>query len=119
MSFGRSVYEQHHLRSSINFAMYKIKLGKVTTGTVKSNFKRTIERLFASDNAFSFMSSAKGASAYWKQFLYDVLTMVNKQLGIPTYFLTLSCTDLRWEELLYIFLTNKMKFSRIKKKKLN
>ena len=66
MSFGRSVYEQHHLRSSINFAMHKIKLGKVTTGTVKSNFQRTIERLFTSDNAFSFMSSAKGASAYWK-----------------------------------------------------
>ena len=25
-----------------------------------------------------------------------------KQLGIPTYFLTLSCTDLRWEELPHI-----------------
>ena len=25
-----------------------------------------------------------------------------KQLGIPTYFLTLSCADLRWEELPYI-----------------
>ena len=31
---------------------------------------------------------------YWKQLLYDVLAMV-KQLGIPTYFLTLSCADLR------------------------
>ena len=25
-----------------------------------------------------------------------------KQLGIPTYFLTLPCADLRWEELPYI-----------------
>ena len=25
-----------------------------------------------------------------------------KQLGIPTHFLTLSCTDLRWDELPYI-----------------
>ena len=25
-------------------------------------------------NTFSFMSSAKGAPAYWKKFLYDVLT---------------------------------------------
>ena len=25
-----------------------------------------------------------------------------KQLGIPTYFLTLSCPDLRWEELAHI-----------------
>ena len=25
-----------------------------------------------------------------------------KQLGVPTYFLTLSCADLRWDELPYI-----------------
>ena len=37
-----------------------------------------------------------------EQFLYDVLAMV-KQLGIPTYILTLSCADLLiWEELPYI-----------------
>ena len=30
-----------------------------------------------------------------------MLAMV-KQLGIPIYFLTLSCADLRWEELPYI-----------------
>ena len=40
------------------------------------------------------MISVKGTPAYWKQF---------KQLGIPTYFMTLSCADLRWEELPYIF----------------
>ena len=99
--FARSVYEQHHLRSSINFAMHKIKPGKLTAGTVKNNFKGTIERFVASDNAFSLMSSVKETSAYWKQFLCDVLAMV-KQLGIPTFFLTLSCADRRWEELPYI-----------------
>ena len=67
----------------------------------QGDFKETIERFAASDNAFSFMSSVKGTSAYWKQFLYDVLVMV-KQLGIPKYFLTLSRADLRWEELPYI-----------------
>ena len=39
--------------------------------------------------------------AYWKRFLFDVLAMV-KQLGIPTFFLTLSCADLRWNELIDI-----------------
>ena len=33
--FVRSVYEQHHLRSSINFAMHKIKPGTFTAGLVK------------------------------------------------------------------------------------
>ena len=44
------------------------------------------------------MSSVEKTPAYWTQFLYDILAMV-KQLGIPTYFLTLSCADLRWEKL--------------------
>ena len=92
--FGRPVFEQHHLRLSINFAMHKIKAGTLTAGTIKKNFKGIIERFAASDNAFSFMSSVKGTSAYWKQFLYDVLDMV-KQLGTPKYFLTFSCADLR------------------------
>ena len=47
------------------------------------------------------MSSVKGTPAYWKQFLHEVLAMV-KQLGIPTYFLTLPYADLRWDELPYI-----------------
>ena len=47
------------------------------------------------------MSSVKGTPAYWKQFLHELIPMV-KQLGIPTYFLTLSCADLRWDELPHI-----------------
>ena len=47
------------------------------------------------------MSSVKDTPAYWKQFLFEVLAMV-KQLGIPIYFLTLSCADLRWDNLPYI-----------------
>ena len=68
---------------------------------LKNNFKGTIKRFVASGNVFLFMSSIKGIPEYWKQFLYDVLAMV-KQLGISTYFLTLSCADLRWEELSHI-----------------
>ena len=47
------------------------------------------------------MSSLKVTPTYWKQFLFEVLAMV-KQLGIPTYFLTLSCANLRWDELPYV-----------------
>ena len=52
------------------------------------------------------MISVKGTPAYWKQFLYDFLTMF-KQLGIPSYFLILPCADLRCEKLPYI--TKKLK----------
>ena len=33
--------------------------------------------------------------------MYEVVVMV-KQLGIPTWFMTLSCADLRWPELFKI-----------------
>ena len=47
------------------------------------------------------MSLVKGTPACWKQFLHEVLEMV-KQLGIHTDLLTLSCADLRWDELPHI-----------------
>ena len=40
------------------------------------------------------MNPIKGTPAYWKMFLFEVLAMV-KQLGLPTYFMTLSCADFR------------------------
>ena len=45
------------------------------------------------------MSSIKGTPPYWKKFLHQVLAMV-KQLGTPTFFLTLSRADLQWNELI-------------------
>ena len=79
----------------------------LTAEVVKNNVKRTNDRFAASDNAFLFVSSVKQIPAYWRQYLYDVLAMF-KQLGIPTYFLTLSFADLRWEKLSYII--NKLKY---------
>ena len=42
--FSRPVYEQYHLRSSINFAMHKTKPGTLAVGMVKNNLKGVIER---------------------------------------------------------------------------
>ena len=36
--FARSMYEKHYLRSSINFAMHKIKPSALKAGMVKNNF---------------------------------------------------------------------------------
>ena len=43
----------------------------------------------------------KRTPAYWKKFLLQVLVM-SKQLETPTFFFTLSCADLRWNELISI-----------------
>ena len=56
--------------------MHKSKLGTLTGGTINSNFKQTVEKFVARDNAFPFMSSVKGPPAYWKQFLFGALPKV-------------------------------------------
>ena len=99
------MYEELHLRSSINFAFHKFKPSTLTVGTVKSNFKGKIERFIADENTFTFMSSIKGTTTYWKELLHVILTMV-KQLGTPRHFLTFSCAEQKREELPYILLTN-------------
>ena len=40
--------------------MHKIKPGTLTAGINKGNFKRNIERIVASGNAFSLMASVRG-----------------------------------------------------------
>ena len=67
-----------------------------------------MQEFIAKDKGFSFMSTIKGTPAYWEKFLHQVLAMV-KQLGTPTFFLTLLCADLRWNELISII----FKFKRL------
>ena len=43
------------------------------------------------------MNILKGTPAYWTRFQLEVLAMI-KQLDLPTFFITLSCADLRWHE---------------------
>ena len=69
----------------------------VTAGMLSSNFSDTVKAFIAKDEGYIII---KG-SAYWKKFLCQVLAMV-KQLGLPTFFMTLSCADLRWNELISI-----------------
>ena len=61
----------------------------------------TVQQCVSNDYAFRFMSSIKGTPSYWKKLKSEVLPLV-KQLGVLTFFLTLSCADHRWKEFLEI-----------------
>ena len=92
--------QQLNLFNQINVATCKVK-GNINAGQLQNNFKQTVHSFMSEDQGYTFMKAVKGTPSYWKVFLYDVLAMV-KQLGLPTYFLTLSCADLRWKELILI-----------------
>ena len=95
--FANFVSQQTNLRNQINIAMKKVSGEALTANMFQENFKETVKSFLAEENAYTFMNSIKGSPAYWKSMLSDVLAMV-KQLGIPSFFLTLSCADLRWDE---------------------
>ena len=78
--------------------MQKINSVSVAAGSIRTNYKETVKRFIAKNNAFSFTTRVKETPAHWKQFLYEVLAMA-KQLGVPTFFLTLLCANLRCDEL--------------------
>ena len=82
--------QKSQLNDQISIAMRKITSNSLNAGILSSNFKATVQQFIAQDKANSFMFSIKGAPAYWKKNLFEVLAMV-KQLDIST--------DLRWNEL--------------------
>ena len=62
---------------------------------------QNLQNLIFQDQAYLFLRQIPGTPPYWQKFMYEVIAMV-KQLGIPTWFMTLSCADLRWTELFQI-----------------
>lgn len=85
---------------SINIALKKVHGQSVTASPLRANPQRLVN-LICQDQAYLFLMQIPGTPPYWQKFMYEVIVMV-KPLGIPTWFVTLSCADLRWTELLRI-----------------
>ena len=66
---------------------------------LSKNFKKTVQTLVTSDKGFGFMNTIKRTPAFWKRFQLEVLATI-RQLGCPTFFMTLSCADLHWNDLI-------------------
>ena len=81
-------------------ALKKIQGQPITVSQIKSDANK-FKSLVCQDQAHLFLRQIPGTPPYWQRFMYEVVAMV-KQLGIPTWFMTLSCADLRWPELFKI-----------------
>ena len=97
--FAQFLLQQITFNSQISIAMRKVS-GSLTAGMF-GNYKDTVKAFLTSDQGYAFMNHIKGTPAFWKRFLLEVLAMI-RQLGCPAFFLTLSCADLYWEELILI-----------------
>ena len=96
--FAQYVTEQKKVQDSINTALKKVHDHSLTAGEVRSMDSLSFQNLIFSDQAYLFMKNIPGSASYWKRFMYEVIAMI-KQLGPPSWWMTLSCADLRWNEI--------------------
>ena len=72
---------------------------RVTAGDLKDPIR--LSELIQRDKAYKLLKQVRGTPAYWQKVHYDVLAMI-RQLGIPTWFLTLSAAEMKWPEVIQI-----------------
>ena len=99
--FAQFIIEQKKVSDSINIALKKMHGEPLTASQIRSNNMQNLQNLIFQDQAYLFLRQIPGTPRYWQKFMNEVVAMV-KQLGIPTWFMTLSCADLRWPELFQI-----------------
>ena len=102
--YAQSVLQQIQFQNQISIAMRNVS-GDLNA-LVFRNYKESVDNLVRSDQGFLFMSKIRGTPAYWKRFQSEVLAIV-KQLGCPSFFLTLSCADLKWNDLVEVILKSR------------
>ncbi|XP_078691416.1 uncharacterized protein LOC144921886 isoform X1 [Branchiostoma floridae x Branchiostoma belcheri] len=69
----------------------------VNAGLMKN--LNNINDMLRTDTAIKFMKNIRGSPPYWNNVLLELLAMV-RQLGLPTFFLTLSAADMQWPEVI-------------------
>ncbi|XP_033103311.1 uncharacterized protein LOC117106082 [Anneissia japonica] len=75
---------------------------KITVSDLKNVNK--VEEILKSDKGYKFLKQIRGTPPYWQATQKDVVAMV-RQIGMPTYFLSFSSADLRWEEIMKTLLS--------------
>ena len=58
-----------------------------------------MSELICKDKTYRFMKNIRGSPAYCQRTFYDLLAMI-RQLGTPTWFLTLSAADMKWPDMI-------------------
>lgn len=88
------------LSSNINIALKKVTQNRSVTAAqaLSDGF---IDSVIKNDNAFKFLVNITGSPPYWEVIKKDVFAMI-RQMGVFTFFITLSAAETHWPELLRI-----------------
>jgi len=91
-------YEMQRIQSSISIALRK-KSGAVTAANVRDN--SFVDSLVQHDDRFHILKGLRSAPAHWETKKKEIKAMI-RQFGLPTFFITLSAAESKWNELIVI-----------------
>ena len=93
--------EHKQVQDSIQIAMRQTsathKNTTITAGQMKQPLQ--LQSLIHNDKAYRFLRNVRGSPPYWHKMFLETLAMI-RQLGIPTWFFTLSAADMQWPEVI-------------------
>ncbi|VDI51626.1 Hypothetical predicted protein, partial [Mytilus galloprovincialis] len=101
--FAQYVTEYKQIMDSISIAVrkaYSHSSGEaVNVGMLKDPVR--LQSLIMKDKAYRFLQTIRGTPPYWQKAMYKLLAAV-KQLGIFTFFVTLSAADMKWTDTIIV-----------------
>jgi len=95
--------QTQRIAGAINLCLRK-KTSNLTASDVLSNFTK-IENLIQHNDGYKFLKQERNSPPYWEEQKRKVMAMI-RQLGKPTFFLTLSAAETQWTPLLKALMLN-------------
>ena len=101
--FSQYAYELSQVLSSISIALRQGKTGgnRITADMLTKD--EPLKNILKSDQGYRFMKNIRGTPAYWQGVQKDLFAML-RQLGIPTWFASFSCAEMRWTEFIDVLM---------------
>ena len=90
-----------NLRRAINLVLKKRENNRKELSVGDILDKQTIDYLIRNDEAYNTLSQDRSSPAFWEKKMRELMSMI-RQLGVPTFFLTLSAAESQWNELICV-----------------
>lgn len=105
--FAQYVTEITNVTSNISIAMrkgnQKTQDGKNLNASMLTK-PDSLKQILKSDIGYRFLQPVRGTPPYWEHTMKDLYAMI-RQIGIPTFFLTFSAGETRWDDVITTLLT--------------
>ena len=105
--FAQYVTEITNVTSNISIALrkgnHKTEDGKNLNASMITK-PDSLKQILKSDIGYRFLQPVRGTPPYWERTMKDLYAMI-RQIGIPTFFLTFSAGETRWDDVINTLLT--------------